>query len=160
MKAKNAAYAIIVLAVVAMMAAAILSTRSSSAIQPVTRIQSAMAQSSTTTVPAQSNVSAQAPVLFSRTAYAPYAFQVFPGSMSQQASAAMSGFSMNTTALANGTTSISVSLKSTSQSQTIMLGPGYKLYVIETTFGDDGYGSDYSLGDDGFVLVNQTGYVV
>ena len=50
-------------------------------------------------------------------------------------------------------------LEGSGQSQSITLKPNYKLYIIETTFGDDGFHFDSSLGDDGFVIVNQNGYI-
>ena len=112
--------------------------------------------SSTQSATPASNTSA---VLFSSTPYYQYAYLVSDSPLSSQAKAALAGFNFNNTQLANGTRKITIELAGTSQSQTVMLKPGYKLYIIEATFGDDGYGFDSSLGDDGFVMVNQTGYV-
>jgi hypothetical protein len=50
-------------------------------------------------------------------------------------------------------------LVSSGASQVVTLDKGYSLYIIETSYGDDGIGSDYSLADDGFVVVNQSGYL-
>ena len=70
----------------------------------------------------------------------------------------MSRLTMDSTLLANGTARVTVILKATGQNQTITLNKGYKLYLAKTTFDGDSYGSDYSLGDDVFVIVNQMGY--
>ena len=98
-------------------------------------------------------------VLFASTQYAAYSYQVYPGPLSQQASMALSGFNVSSTVLQNGTADITILLSGTSQSQTVLLKPGYKMYIIETTFGDDGFGAEYSLGDDGFVTVDPNGYI-
>ncbi|MDE1768230.1 MAG: hypothetical protein KGH67_02015 [Candidatus Micrarchaeota archaeon] len=98
--------------------------------------------------------------LFASSPYAQYAYLISNDTLSQQAHAALAGFNLSNTKLANGTRKITIALQGTSQNQMLMLRPGYKLYIIETTFGDDGYGFDSSLGDDGFVLVNNTGYII
>jgi hypothetical protein len=63
-------------------------------------------------------------------------------------------------AAANGSVSIGLSVVGAGRSGTLELTPGEKLYVIETSFGDDGPTYDGSLADDGFVLVDQNGYVI
>ncbi len=98
-------------------------------------------------------------ILFVSTQYAPYSYQIYPGPVSQQAQAALSGFNLTSSVLQNGTTDVRLSLTGTGSYQTVALKPDYKLYIVETTFGDDGYQFDSSLGDDGFVVVDQNGYV-
>ena len=71
----------------------------------------------------------------------------------------MAGFNLTAMVLQNSSTEIKLTLISTNQYQNIVLKPNYKLYIIETTFGDDGYSFDSSLGDDGFVVVDANGYV-
>ena len=66
---------------------------------------------------------------------------------------------ITTTMLQNSSTEIKLSLIGTDQYQSLILKPSYKLYIIETTFGDDGYHFDSSLGDDGFVIVDSGGYI-
>ena len=126
--------------------------------QPQTQVQ---APSGTTgqTHNTNSQQSNSSKVLFSSTQYAQYSYQVYPGSLSQQAKAAMSGFNISYSALQNGSTSISITLQGTGQSQAITLRPGYKLYVVEASFGDDGYTFDSALGDDGFIMVDPSGYL-
>ncbi len=98
-------------------------------------------------------------VLFANTQYAPYSYEVYPGPVSQQAQAALAGFNLTASALQNRSTDLTVTLVGTNQYQSILLKPSYKLYIVETTFGDDGFHFDSSLGDDGFVVVDQNGYV-
>lgn len=97
--------------------------------------------------------------LFSNQPYAPYSYLIYPGTPSPQAQAALSGFSISTTQLQNGSAMITLTFVSTGDNQTIILKPGYKLYFIETTFSDDSFGGESSLGDDGYVTVDPNGYV-
>ncbi len=99
-------------------------------------------------------------VLFANTQYASYSYVVYPGPISQQAQSALAGFNLTSSQLQNSSTEIKISLIGSGQSQTLVLKPNYKLYIIETTFGDDGYHFDSSLGDDGFVVADPNGYVV
>ncbi|MDE1861270.1 MAG: hypothetical protein KGH72_06170 [Candidatus Micrarchaeota archaeon] len=98
-------------------------------------------------------------VLFAGTQYAAYSYQVYPGNLSQEAQAALSGFNLTSTSLQNGSARVKIALIGTSQYQYLILKPAYKLYIIETSFGDDGFSMDSSLGDDGFVVVDPNGYV-
>jgi hypothetical protein len=98
-------------------------------------------------------------MLFSNQPYAPYSYLIYPGTPSPQAQAALSGFNISTTQLQNGSTMITLVLFSTGSNQTIILKPGYKLYFIETSFGDDSFGGESSLGDDGYATVTPNGYV-
>ncbi len=113
------------------------------------------------TSPAQpSQQSNSSKVLFASTPYAQYSYQIYPGTMTQQANAAMSGFNMTSTLLQNSSAKITIELISANQSQSLILAPGDKLYLIEAAMGDDAFHFDSSLGDDGFVIVNSNGYVV
>jgi hypothetical protein len=98
-------------------------------------------------------------ILFSNQPYAPYSYLIYPGTPSSQAQAALSGFNMSTTQLQNGSAMITLVFVSTGGNQTIILKPGYKLYFIETSFGDDSFGGESSLGDDGYATVTPNGYV-
>jgi hypothetical protein len=109
----------------------------------------------TTSIQAQANSSK---TLFADTQYAPYSYLISSGQLSQQAQAALTGFNM-TVKQSNGTKLITMALAGTSTNSTFTVPKGYSLYIVETTFGDDGYGYDSSLGDDGFVLVDSNGYV-
>ena len=60
----------------------------------------------------------------------------------------------------DGSMNITISVNGTKASQKVVVKPGYKLYVVEASFGDDNRGFDSSFGDDGFVLVDPHGYLV
>jgi hypothetical protein len=105
-------------------------------------------------------VSNQSPVLFADTPYYSYSYQVFPGQLSQQAAAALTGFTLSNSTLSDGSENVTISLSGTSSASTVNLPSGYKLYIIEASYGDDGFNHDSFLGDDQFVEVNSTGYVI
>ncbi len=118
----------------------------------------------TTSIIQQSAAQSQQPnatqkVLFSSTPYYPYAYLISTPNLSSGAKAALSGFKLSNSQNANGTSTYTITLASSGASQVVTLGNGYSLYVIETSYGDDGIGGDYSLADDGFVVVNQSGYL-
>jgi hypothetical protein len=100
-----------------------------------------------------------ASLLFSNQPYAPYSYLIYPGTPSPQAQAALSGFNLSTTQLQNGSAMITLVFISTGSNQTVVVKPGYKLYFIETSMGDDSFGGESSLGDDGYVTVDPNGYV-
>lgn len=104
--------------------------------------------------------STNASLLFSNQPYASYSYLIYPGTPSSQAQAALSGFTISTTQLQNGSAMITLVLVSTGSNSTVILKPGYRLYFIETSFGDDSFGGESSLGDDGYVTVDPNGYVV
>ncbi len=145
--------AILAIAVVAVIAAAAVSLALPGHSKTAPQQQAAI----NSTQPARANSSG---TLFSSTQVSGYSYQIYPGQISPQARAALTGFNMSQYALANGSEMVNISLSGTNQQQSIVLKPGYKLYIIETTFGDDGYHFDSSLGDDGFVMVDPNGYVV
>ncbi|MDE1870908.1 MAG: hypothetical protein KGI06_01580 [Candidatus Micrarchaeota archaeon] len=99
-------------------------------------------------------------VLLADEPYAPYSYLVSGSNMSQQAAYAMDGFNMSSMTLSNGTRTITITVIGTNVYKNIELAQGYRLYVVETSFGDDSYRFDSSLGDDGFVIVNPNGYVI
>jgi hypothetical protein len=98
--------------------------------------------------------------LFASTQYAQFAYLISNSTLSSQAQAALSGFNLTRTQYSNGTVAIGVMLLGSGNKQTLDLKPGYKLYIIETSFGDDSFGGESNLGDDGFVEVNPNGYIV
>ncbi len=108
----------------------------------------------------QNQTNQSSKVLFSSSQYAPYSYLISGGNISSQARAALSGFNMTSTSLKNGTRVIVLSVIGTSISKNFTLASGYKLYIIETSFGDDGLHYDASLGDDGFVVTDPNGYIV
>ena len=91
--------------------------------------------------------------------YAKFAYLVWPGTLSTASQAAMSGLTIS---VARKTGGIAVVAGVTGQ----QLAParfypgGAKVYVIETSLGDDSGSLDYNLGDDGLVVTNGQGDIV
>jgi hypothetical protein len=106
----------------------------------------------------QSNSSQK--ILFSSTPYYNYAYLISTANISNGAKAALSGFNLSETKLSNGTSEYKITLSATGASQVLYLKKGYNLYMIEASYGDDGLGNEYSISDDGFVVVNQSGYLL
>ncbi|MDE1869408.1 MAG: hypothetical protein KGH71_00280 [Candidatus Micrarchaeota archaeon] len=98
--------------------------------------------------------------LFSNSPYSQFSYLVSSNALTYQAQAALAGFNLTKTQLANGSTEMKISVIGTNINQTVLLSPGYKEYVVETSFGEDNGNFDGSLADDGFVTVDQNGYVV
>ncbi|HVA82898.1 MAG TPA: hypothetical protein VNF06_01915 [Candidatus Aquilonibacter sp.] len=98
--------------------------------------------------------------LFSNSPYAQFSYLISSNTLQYQAKAALAGFNLTKTQLANGSVEMRISIVGTNINQTVLLGPGYKEYVVETSFGEDSGNFDGSLADDGFVTVDQNGYIV
>ena len=91
-----------------------------------------------------------------------YAYQIFPGTMSAQAKTAMSGFSMKTTTLADGSTRVSLtSTNPNYKNQSYTVKKGYSLYFVERNTVDDNpsQDSDRLYLDDSAVIVDPNGYI-
>ncbi len=124
---------------------------------PVGKSQGNSYISTSTPAVSQNNVTN---ILFANTQYYQFAYLVSSGNLSSQAQAALSGFNVSRTVYSNGTTLIGIALNGNGNRQLLYLKPGYKLYMIETSFGDDSFGGESNLGDDGFVEVSSSGYIV
>ena len=98
-------------------------------------------------------------VLFSTSQYAPYSYLVSTQNPTPQAQAALSGYTVGRTPEPDGSMNVTVSINGAAASQSLVVKPGYKLYIVETSFGDDGNGFDSSFVDDGFLLVDPNGYI-
>ncbi|HUY70303.1 MAG TPA: hypothetical protein VMV00_01905 [Candidatus Baltobacteraceae bacterium] len=96
---------------------------------------------------------------FSSSQYAPYSYLISQSPLSQQARSALSGFRLASSPLTNGSTQYVLTYAATGTNQTIVLKPNYKLYFIETTFGDDPFGGETALGDDGYIVVDPAGNI-
>ncbi len=116
----------------------------------------ATSQQSTTSTSAPQNLGP----LLSSTQYAPYAFQVYPGPVSQQARVAMAGFSVSVhSSGASETVSISAA-GSTGTAQQSSYPAGDRVYFVETSLGDDSNAADYNGGDDGIIVTSSDGRIV
>ncbi len=112
-----------------------------------------------TTISQAGQQSNSSKVLFASTQYAQYSYLISGNSLSQAASSALSGFNISVVALANGTKEITVSVAGAATGKAFDVAKGYRLYIVETTFSDDSFHFDSSLGDDGFIMMDPNGYV-
>ena len=80
--------------------------------------------------------------------------------LSASGKVATDDFNTTATQLANGSTEYSLRFDETGAVYNITVGRGGKLYYIDTNLADDMPGADTSLGDDGYAVVNSTGYIV
>lgn len=69
-------------------------------------------------------------------------------------------FNLTTTPLANGSTEYSLKFGEIGTTYNVTIGRTDKLYFIDSNLADDMPGADASLGDDGYAVVNSTGYIV
>jgi hypothetical protein len=129
----------------------------SAASQPAATRSASSSGSATGSASSQTAASAPGPLL-SQTQYAPFAFQIYPGTPSSAASQALVGFQVSFKSLGNGKEQITI--VANGQSQTASFNATDKLYFVETRMGDDGFGQDNNFGDDGFILTDAGGHIV
>ncbi len=109
--------------------------------------------------PAASSSSAAGPPLSSQQ-YASYAYQVWPGPLSSDARLAMAGFVLKVTRQANGITVSAVQDGQKMTSASHFYPGGARVYVIDSSLGDEGGSVDYNVTDDGLVVTNARGQVL
>ncbi len=97
--------------------------------------------------------------LFKNSPYFYYSYLVWTNN-TPESSVAMAGFLLYNKTLKNGSVELTLSAKNYGVSKQINLSRTDSLYIIDTSLGEDFGSSDTSLADDGFVVVNSTGYVV
>ncbi len=98
--------------------------------------------------------------LLSSTSYASYTYQLYPGTPSQTARLALSGFSYK---VKNEGGSIVFTLNVLGGSQapiTNTYPASDHVYFVEASFGDDAQNTEYNYGDDGLVVTDASGHVV
>jgi hypothetical protein len=116
--------------------------------------------STTSNAIASGNISSNQ-VKLADTPYANSAYLISSDTLSPEAQQAISGFSINKQTNSDGTTTINlIALNPEYQNQSYTLQSGQSLYFIETSWGDDGNGSETFLGDDHAVVVDSNGYIV
>jgi len=107
------------------------------------------------------NATAPAKVKLSDTKYWPYSYLISTDTIGSKTQAALAGFKLERTVLADGTQNITLkALQPEYKDQSYTVLPGQKLYFIETSFGDDHANIEGSLSDDVAVLVDADGYVI
>ena len=114
----------------------------------------------TPSAPAANHASrAPAGPLLSSQSYASYAFQVWPGVLSSPARAAMTGLAISVHRSGQGI-SVTAGVSGQPATSPALYPSGAKVYVIETSLGDDANDTDYNLGDDGLVVTDSSGRIV
>jgi len=96
--------------------------------------------------------SAPGPLLRSEQ-YAQYAFRVWPGRLTNQARAAMTGLKVTVRSKPGGI-EVTAGVIGQAASAPVFYATGTRVYVIEAALGDDSGNSDYNLGDDGLVVTD------
>jgi hypothetical protein len=103
---------------------------------------------------------AAGPQLSSRP-YASYAYLVWPPPLSADGKLALTGFSLTVTRQSGGITVKAIQDGTPMTSVSHFYAGGAKVYVLDSTLGDDGGGNvDYDESDDGLVVTNAQGQVL
>lgn len=97
--------------------------------------------------------------LLSSQPYAQYSFQIWPGTPTAAAKAALTGLSVTVHQVGGGL-SVIAGVTGQQPSPAHLYRGGAKVYVVEATMGDDSNSSDYNLGDDGLVVTDAQGRIV
>ena len=113
---------------------------------------------SPTAGPTSSPSSSPGPLLSSEP-YAQYAFQVWPGTPSASAEAALTGLSVTVHSVPGGL-SVIAGVNGQAASAPQLYPGGIRVYIVEASMGDDSGASDYNLGDDGLVVTDAQGRIV
>jgi len=93
--------------------------------------------------------------------YASYAYQVWPGPLSANGKLALTGFSLTVTRESGGIAVKAIQDGTPMTSVSHFYAGGAKVYVLDSTLGDDGGGNvDYDESDDGLVVTNAQGQVL
>ena len=93
--------------------------------------------------------------------YQPYSFQVFPGSLSQGAKVALSGFSFHATRQGVDVKGSVTALGSSQVLWTQTVPANYRLYAVDSNPSDDAPPSgEYGGSDDGFLATSPQGRIV
>lgn len=102
--------------------------------------------------------SSPGPALASQ-AYAQYSFQVWPGTPTAAARAALTGLAVTVHQQAGGLL-VTADVNGQPPSSPRLYPGGARVYIVEASMGDDSGASDYNLGDDGLVVTDAAGRIV
>jgi hypothetical protein len=91
--------------------------------------------------------------------YAQYAFQVWPGTPTANAKAALTGLSVTVHSQSGGLL-VTAGVNGQAAGAPHLYRGGTRVYVVEASMGDDSGASDYNLGDDGLVVTDAQGRIV
>jgi len=97
--------------------------------------------------------------LLSSQPYAKAAYQVWPGPMSAAARLALTGLKVSVHRRGSGI-SVTAGVIGQASPAPRLYPQGARVYVVETSMGDDSGNTDYNLGDDGLVVTTAQGWIV
>jgi hypothetical protein len=97
--------------------------------------------------------------LLSTEPFASVAYQVWPGTVSGAARQALTGLAVSVHRRGSAL-SVTAGVIGQQPSSPQLYPGGARVYVVESSLGDDSGSSDYSLGDDGLVVTNAQGRIV
>ena len=97
--------------------------------------------------------------LLSSEPYASSAYQVWPHTPSTAAQQALTGLKISVRRQGSGL-SVTAGVLGQPPSAPHLYPHGARVYVVETSLGDDSGNTDYSLGDDGLVVTSAQGTVI
>jgi hypothetical protein len=109
--------------------------------------------------PSRPAPSASAGPLLSSEPYASYAYQVWPGALSAAARQAMTGLSISASRVRDGI-SVKAGVNGQPAAAAHTYPGGARVYVVESSLGDDSGSSDYNLGDDSLVVTDVRGRIL
>jgi hypothetical protein len=109
--------------------------------------------------PSSPSPSAGAGPLLSSEPYASSAFQVWPGPRSAAARQALTGLSVSVHRQGAGI-SVTAGVVGQPPASPHLYPLGARVYIVESSLGDDSGNTDYSLGDDGLVVTTADGRIV
>jgi hypothetical protein len=115
------------------------------------------------TKPAIKDVQDVAKIKFSDTPDNKYSYQIFPGEITSEAKAALSGFNVVSQVQEDGSAIVTLTANDPEyKDQQYTVKPGEILYFIERSMGDDDVANsiDRYLGDDTAIVVDTKGFVV
>lgn len=92
--------------------------------------------------------------------YASFAYQVWPGPVSQDGQLALAGFVLKVTKQPAGITVNAVQDGEKMTAASHFYPGGAKVYVIDSSLGDEGGSVDYNVTDDGLIVTNAEGQVL
>jgi hypothetical protein len=108
---------------------------------------------------AQASPSASAGPLLSSQPFASCAYQVWPGTPSAAAQQAETGLNISVSPVRNGI-SVTAGVIGQPKPAAHTYAGGAKVYVVESSLGDDSNDTDYNLGDDGLVVTDAQGRIL
>ncbi|MDE1762260.1 MAG: hypothetical protein KGH78_03665 [Candidatus Micrarchaeota archaeon] len=120
-----------------------------------------LATSTTTTSQGPTTTASSGATLFSSTRYASAAYQIFPSApLSENGKIVTADFNVTSSQLPSGATMVSMVFSGSGARYNVTVNAGEMLYFIDMNLADDSPPHDGSSGDDGYAIVNQSGYTM